>query len=166
MAAEGTLIRSTHEYDRARNDLANTLSDAFSRYQTNLMLVQYHSGAILGDQFRVYQAMYRRYQQDPDNVAFNDIVTAQQTLAQVITTYVQALGDQWQAVVDLASVLQTPDVFNLGDCNQPAGPAEGQPDMQTIEYLPVPEPRADNRPTPPGPPQEPAPAPLPGRRSV
>ena len=128
-----------------------------SRYQTNVMLVEYHSGAILGDQFRVYQGVYQRYQQDPDNVAFNDVVTAQQTLAQVITTYVQALGDQWQAVIDLASVLQAPDMFNMGDCNQPnglapqpAGGPQGQAGSQVIEFLPPPQPHGESRPTSPG----------------
>ena len=41
------------------------------------------------------------------DVVFGDLVTAQQTLAGYITAYVTALGSQWQAVVDIANLLQT-----------------------------------------------------------
>jgi hypothetical protein len=46
-------------------------------------------------------------------VGFNDVVTAQQTLATIVAFYMQALGDQWQAVVDLAGLLQADDLFGM-----------------------------------------------------
>ena len=56
---------------------------------------------------------YQRYQVDPD-ADFNDVVTSQQTLATTISTYIQLLGDQWQAVADLAGLLQSDDIFAMG----------------------------------------------------
>ena len=60
-----------------------------------------------------YRAIYQRYQQDADTVDFNDVVTSQQTLASAVSTYIQALGDQWQSVVDMAGLLQLDDLSQL-----------------------------------------------------
>jgi len=53
-----------------------------------------------------------------DTVSFGDVVTAQQTLAGFIATYITALGAQWTAVVDVANLLQTDDLFGLGQIEQ------------------------------------------------
>lgn len=65
------------------------------------------------DQVRAYRGQYERYQVDPDS-DFNDVVTSQRTLAGTISTYIQLLGDQWQAVADLAGLTQSDDIFALG----------------------------------------------------
>jgi len=49
----------------------------------------------------------------PADVKFGDVVTAEQTLATYIAAYVTALGQQWQAVVDVANLLQTDDLFQV-----------------------------------------------------
>jgi hypothetical protein len=63
------------------------------------------------DQVRVYGRVYARHQAEPDQVTFGDIVTAQQTLGAYLTGYISALGLQWTAVVDVANLLQTDDLF-------------------------------------------------------
>jgi len=35
-------------------------------------------------------------------------------VASTISTYIQLLGDQWQAVADLAGLIQTDDLFQMG----------------------------------------------------
>ena len=72
-----------------------------------------YRNSILVDQVRAYRGQYQRYEVDPD-ADFNDVVTSQQTLASTISTYIQLLGDQWQAVADLAGLLQIDDIFALG----------------------------------------------------
>jgi hypothetical protein len=67
-------VRAASEYDRVRNELFSSLADAFARYQTNRTTLQYYRDEILIDQVRAYRAPYERHQQDPDNVAFNDVV--------------------------------------------------------------------------------------------
>ena len=113
IAAEAALVRATSEYERARNDLFTSLADTFSRYDTNRQTAQQYRSSILVDQVRAYRGAYRRYQVDPD-ADFNDVVTSQQTLAGTISTYIQLLGDQWQAVADLAGLMQSDDIFALG----------------------------------------------------
>lgn len=114
-AAQGDLARARQEYDRVRNELVASLADAFARYQTNSVLADYYRLSILVDQVRVYRGIYDRYQQDPDAVSFNDIVTAQQTLATAIATYMQALSDQWQASAELTGLLQVRDLCEVSE---------------------------------------------------
>jgi cobalt-zinc-cadmium efflux system outer membrane protein len=113
IAAEAALARASSEYDRARNDLLANLADTFARYETNYQTAKQYRGSILADQVRAYRGVYRHYQVDVD-ADFNDVITAQQTLASTISTYIQLLGDQWQAVADLAGLLQTDDIFGMG----------------------------------------------------
>ncbi len=113
ISAEAALVRASSEYDRARNSLMTSLADTFARYQTSSTTFLYYRHGILADQVRAYRGMYQRYQVDP-NADFNDVVTSQQTLATTIATYIQLLGDQWQAVADLAGLLQIDDFFSMG----------------------------------------------------
>jgi cobalt-zinc-cadmium efflux system outer membrane protein len=113
MSADAALTRASHEYNRTRNELAATLADAFAGYQSQRVLLDYYRTQILQDQVQSYRAIYQRYQQDADTVDFNDVVTSQQTLASAVSTYIQALGDQWQSVVDMAGLLQLDDLSQL-----------------------------------------------------
>ena len=113
IAAEAALVRACSEYERARNDLFTNLADTFARYETNRQTAEQYHNSILVDQVRAYRGAYRRYQVDPDS-DFNDVVTSQQTLASTISTYIQLLGDQWQAVADLAGLMQCDDIFAMG----------------------------------------------------
>ncbi|MGA2253678.1 MAG: TolC family protein [Thermoguttaceae bacterium] len=113
IAAEAALVRACSEYERARNDLFTNLADTFARYETNRQTAQQYHSSILVDQVRAYRGAYQRYQVDPD-ADFNDVVTSQQTLASTISTYIQLLGDEWQAVADLAGLMQIDDIFAMG----------------------------------------------------
>jgi outer membrane protein, heavy metal efflux system len=70
------------------------------------------------DQTRVYRGVYERHFQDPDAVGFGDVVTAQQTLATYIANYITALGLQWTAVVDMANLLQTENLYEGSDTQE------------------------------------------------
>lgn len=109
--AQGNLLRAIEEPHRVRTDLTTRVADAFERYENNRILLEYYRNNILPDQVRAYQGVRLRHNLDPSSVAFGDVVTAQQTLALTVTTYVTALGAQWQAVVDVASLLQTDELF-------------------------------------------------------
>jgi cobalt-zinc-cadmium efflux system outer membrane protein len=112
--AQGQLLRAVEEDHRVRDDLSQRLADAFERYQDNRMLLEYYQQRILPDQVRVYKAVYERHNQKPDEVTFGDIINAQQTLAAAVATYISTLALQWQAVVDVAHLIQTYDLFQMG----------------------------------------------------
>jgi cobalt-zinc-cadmium efflux system outer membrane protein len=134
--AQGNLLNAIEEPHRVRDDLTTRLADAFERYSNNLILVQDYRDRILPDQVRVYRSVFERHQIEPDQVSFGDIVTAQQTLATAITTYVTTLGALWQAVADVAGLLQTNDLFQVGPVTVPHECVAPVPDLEQLTPLP------------------------------
>ncbi len=133
--AEAQLVSATEEEHRVRLDLMTRLDDAFERYEDNRVLLEYYRTHILADQVRAYRSIYERHRTEPANPnspnpppSFGDVVQAQQTLVTTVTGYVTALGNLWQAVVDVAHLLQTDDLY---------GPASSQcvtpvPDLEAL----------------------------------
>jgi cobalt-zinc-cadmium efflux system outer membrane protein len=113
--AQGQLARALGEADRVKNDLSQRLADAYERYETSRVQTAYFRRQVLPDLVRAYQGIYRRYQGDePGKVGFIDLVNAQQTLGGALATYLTNLAAQWQSVVDVAALLQTDDLYQLG----------------------------------------------------
>ncbi len=115
IAAQAEVSQAEQAVLRVQNDLLGELGEAFGRYEANRFLVQSYGTDTLRDQVRVYRGVYERYRQDPAHIQFNDIVVAQQTLASLLTQYLDALGNQWQALVDLGRLVQADDLFALGE---------------------------------------------------
>jgi cobalt-zinc-cadmium efflux system outer membrane protein len=136
MQAQGQLLRAVEQQHQVRDDLTTRLADAFERYENNRVLVEYYRSRILPDQVRAYRAIYERHQQEPDRIEFNDVVTAQQTLATVITTYVTTLGALWTSVVDVANLLQTKDLFQTGPEMPETHGLTPLPDLDALPPLP------------------------------
>jgi cobalt-zinc-cadmium efflux system outer membrane protein len=136
MLAEGQLKQASEEEHAARTQLTNNLADAFNRYKSNRRQVEITLLQVK-DQVRVYERIYQRRNLLQD-VSFNDVVTAQQTLAGYISSYVTALGLQWTAVVDVANLLQTDDLFRVGD-KKSVAPV---PDLNQLAPLPCAHPCA------------------------
>lgn len=113
LAAQGNLVRTSFEETRVRNDLMTQLAQSFELYSNNRTLVQYYRNEILPAQAQAYRSIYTRYNLEPDMVGFGDLVVAQQTLLNSITSYVGALGAQWTAVTNIATLLQVEDLTEL-----------------------------------------------------
>jgi cobalt-zinc-cadmium efflux system outer membrane protein len=140
--ARATLARAEIDVDRARLDLANTLTDAFERYETNRTMVRYYREQILPDQVQVYRGLLTRYQQEPDKVALTDIFAAQQAVVQSLANYLAAETLLWQAVVDLAAVTQIDDLTAL------TGPLDAACGTPTMAESLTPGPTAPAKPAP------------------
>ncbi len=134
--AQGNLLVNIEEPHRVRDDLTSRLADAFQRYEANRALVEYYRSQILPDQVRAYRGIYERHNIEPGSVSFGDIVTAQQTLATAITTYVTTLGALWQSVTDIAGLLQTSDLFQVGGASVPSECVAPIPDLAHVAPLP------------------------------
>ncbi len=144
--AQAQVVQSSEESHRVRDDLTTRLAVAFEAYENNRALLRIYRDKILPDQVRAYRAIYDRYQREgqpalPPGVpvsatpAFSDVVVAQQNLAQSIATYVQTLGALWQAVTDVADLIQTDDLFQLSlasGCPEPVA----VPDLANLPGLP------------------------------
>jgi cobalt-zinc-cadmium efflux system outer membrane protein len=112
MAAEGALVRATEEPHRVELNLTNTLATNYNNYKNALNGLEYYRRYILPDQVRAYRGVFERRQIDPAS-AFGDLVQAQQTLAADVSAYLTILGQLWTAVVSVADLLQTDDLFQL-----------------------------------------------------
>jgi cobalt-zinc-cadmium efflux system outer membrane protein len=152
--AQGNLVNSSEEEHRVRSDLTTRLADAFERYSTNRILLGYYRDQILPDLMRSYRGLYTRYQLElvpgaipganapPGGVAaptppqFADVVVGQQNLVAAVVTYVQTLGQAWQAVVDVADLLQTDDIYRVGNEVFPTECVAPLPDIAAFPALP------------------------------
>lgn len=127
LSAEANVVRMTEEIRRAEFELTAALADAFERFETNRITLEYYRDQILPDLARAYRGIYERHQQEGEDggVGFGDIIVAQQNLTVAIAQYITALGMQWTAVADLTQLLQveTIEELNLGFGGAPAGQA-------------------------------------------
>lgn len=152
VSANGALLRASQQMRRARNDLTARLAAAFERYETSRMQLLYYRNHILPDLARAYRGVYERHQQEGEEVVgFEGVIVAQQNLANAITTYIAALNAQWDAVADLANLMQVEDFDELRQLNgaaefAPAAPREPiAPPRQSPDNLPAPA-RESSRP--------------------
>jgi cobalt-zinc-cadmium efflux system outer membrane protein len=121
--AEAVLRSAEEEPHKARDDLYARLADAFGRYETNRVQIEYFRKNILPDQLRGYIGVFERYQVEPARPpgvlvgspvpTILDVINAQQVLVTLIQSYLTALGATWTSVVDVANLLQTDDLFQI-----------------------------------------------------
>jgi len=109
--AQAQIASAGHQLVSAQNALSGRLGEAFARYEANAAAVANYRDKVIPSQSQAYRAIIRRYQAEPEKVGFNDIVVAQQNLAQSLQAYMTALGGQWQAVVDVANIGQLDDLY-------------------------------------------------------
>ncbi len=113
ISAQAALIRAVAETHRVENDLTNALATNFANYQNNLKALDYYRRWILPDQVTYYRGAFQRRQLDPNVAPLppTDLVTAQQTLVANVQNYLAILGSLWTSVVNVADLIQTPDLF-------------------------------------------------------
>ncbi len=108
----GALMRAVEEEHRVRNDLTARVSEAFRRYDENRDLLELYRRDILPKQVLAFRAAVTRHHiGEIGKVAYTDLIASEQNLVSVIGPYITTLGAQWQAVVDVAALLQTEDIF-------------------------------------------------------
>src|SRR5262249_2652791 len=119
-----SVIQSSEEAHRVRADLTTRLAAAFETYLTNLESLREYRTGIIPDQLKAYESLSNRYRVEgglappvPDQagpVGFGDVANAQQTLISYYAAYFTSLDALWQAVVSVADLLQTDDLFQVG----------------------------------------------------
>jgi cobalt-zinc-cadmium efflux system outer membrane protein len=121
--AQAALLRATEEEHRVRGELTTRLADAFERYEFNRRQAASYHEQVLPDLALVYSRSLIRYQTEPGAV-FVDLVTNQQLYVTALTTYAATLAAQWQAVADIANLLQIDDLFQGMDSPPAVAPHE------------------------------------------
>jgi outer membrane protein, heavy metal efflux system len=136
LQAQNQLHQAAHSVNQTKLQLTSTLADAYNRYRTAHEQVQIVVGQV-EDSVRAFVGVYKRHREVEGISTFADVVTAEQNLVTYISTYISALGLQWTAVVDIANLLQTDDLFGLGQ-NEQAFPV---PDLEQLLPEACPTPR-------------------------
>jgi cobalt-zinc-cadmium efflux system outer membrane protein len=113
MAAEAALLRASEEPHRVEDVWTNNLATSYSSYKQNLEALEYYRKHILPDSVQYYRYTFEAYHINPANVPFSSVVSAQQSLAAAVTSYLTVLGQLWTSVVSVADPLQTDDLFQL-----------------------------------------------------
>jgi hypothetical protein len=134
---QGNLLKAVEEPHQTRDDLTSRVADAFGRYENGRILLELYRRDILPNQVQAFRAAVLRHSKAPElekgQLSFNDLITAEQTLVTVVTTYLGALSDQWKAVVDVAALLQTDDLFQS---SPEVYPVAAIPDLEHLLTLP------------------------------
>jgi outer membrane protein, heavy metal efflux system len=113
-AASALLRKALEDDQRVRNELTGKVAEAFERYENNRVLLDTYKKQILPNQVQAFRAAVLRHALGGDDkISYTDVVTSQQTLVGLINSYLTALNDQWSAVVDIANLLQTDDLFQM-----------------------------------------------------
>jgi hypothetical protein len=139
--AQGNTVAASEQEHLTRVNLAQTLNTAFLAYENNRIAVDLYRKEILPRQVQGYRALYERFQFESPKAggnvpAFGDIITAQGTLSSNVQAYIVALGALWQSVADVADVLQTDDLYMMGNETLPTDCPEPVPDLSKLPPLP------------------------------
>ena len=127
--AQGNLLSAIEESHRVRSALTQSLSDAFERYENTRIQMEMYQKDMLPNQIQAFRATVLRHAKGPvGDVMFTDLVTAEQSLVSLVTSYLGVLHDMWFAAVDIAGLLQTPDLFQV-DESLPVAPI---PDLEHL----------------------------------
>jgi cobalt-zinc-cadmium efflux system outer membrane protein len=131
--ARGALVRAVEEQHRVRDSLTARVADAFRRYDESRDIIELYRIDILPKQVQAFRAtVSRHYGGEIGRVAYTDLIVSEQNLVSVIGPYLTALAAQWQAVVDVAALLQTEDLFQT----QGTWPPAPVPDLEHLLQLP------------------------------
>ncbi len=141
--AQGQLVRALEEPHRVKTDLQARFSEAFRRYDENRSLLELYRTDILPKQIQAFRSAVKRHYGGgavgdpgvlgrPQDVPFTDLVQSEQNLVTQVGLYLNILGAEWLAVVDVASYLQTDDLFQLADGHFPAD----VPDLDQVLQFP------------------------------
>src|SRR5262249_38699889 len=120
-AAEAELASSQDNVRQVELNLRQRLANAVQRYDSARQQVQAYETNILPNTRETLRLMLIGYERGDAKYDYLAVWEAQRTLAQANLTYVQALGEMWRAVCDVAGLLQQDDV-PVGGITMPGKP--------------------------------------------
>jgi cobalt-zinc-cadmium efflux system outer membrane protein len=140
--SQAVLLRANEEPHRVQMALTASFSDAYRRYEENRTLLQMYQKKILPKQVLSFRGAVKLLEVQ-NQVAFTDLISAEQNLITVIGNYLPILQAQWQAVADVSNLLQTDQVYTMAE------EMEAEPPVNFEELLKLPCCHPCAAPTPP-----------------
>jgi len=109
-AAEADVFRTREEARLVELRLTERLTLAYQRYQNARSQVEGYAKRVLPNAQESLRLVLVGYEKQDPKYDYTAVLQAQQTLAQARLMYVQALGDLWRAVSEIAGLLQQDDL--------------------------------------------------------
>lgn len=120
--AHAQLVRANQDLADVRNNLMAGLATANARLASSRVIASSYRSDLLPDQVRAYRGVYERFRVDGEDVDFSQLVVSQQSLGQVVSSYLTALSEQWSSTVDVAELLQIDDLVTMDGLGTTAVP--------------------------------------------
>jgi cobalt-zinc-cadmium efflux system outer membrane protein len=131
--SQAALVRASEEPHRVNADLTARFSEAYRRYEENRKLIDRYQKGILPAQVQTFRGAIKRYfGGEVGAVAYIDLVSSEQNLISVVGAYLPLLQAQWQAVVDVSSLLQTDQLYLMAD------EVASEPEIDFLDLLKMP----------------------------
>jgi cobalt-zinc-cadmium efflux system outer membrane protein len=113
--AQGQLLFAVEQPHVVQAALTASVSDAYKRLEENRFILEVYRKQMLPQQAQAFRAtVHNHFGAGPAvGAAFTDLISAEQNVVSLIATYLTTLQAYWQAVSDLASWLQTDDVYEM-----------------------------------------------------
>jgi cobalt-zinc-cadmium efflux system outer membrane protein len=105
-AAEADLARTQQEVRQVELRLTDRLAIAYQRYQSAREQIEAYQKRILPDARESLRLVQIGYEKGDPKYDYTTVLQAQQILFRARLIYVQALGELWRAVSDIAGLLQ------------------------------------------------------------
>ncbi len=138
--AQGNVVAASEGEHQARVNLTKQLAQAFAAYENNRIAIKLYRDEILPRQVQGYRALYERFQGEAPRAGnppqFADVIATQALLAGNIQSYLTAVGALWQSVTDIANLLQTDDLYQIGNDRVPTEDLDPVPDFCQLKPLP------------------------------
>jgi len=112
-SANAELVRAQHNRVGTQNTLTASLAEAYARYATARELAQTYRTQIVPSQVQTFRGVYTQFRSAGGELDFAQVIVSQQTLAQVLSEYLNTLSNEWDAVVDVAEILQVEDLDTM-----------------------------------------------------
>ena len=124
--AKAQLVNAMEQPHTVRINLTTALADAYRRYIENQQMLDIYRKDVLPRQVASFRAAVKRhYFVGPAaDVGLMDLVTSEQNLVAVIASYMTVVQGQWQAIADVANLLQTDDIYQVAEGAQLAQSAD------------------------------------------
>ncbi len=117
--SQAALVRANEEPHRVQAALTAGFAEAYRRYEENRVLLEMYRTSTLPSQVQAFRGVLKRHfgagPLDPANLAYNDLVTAEQNLVTIIGSYLPVVQAQWQALCDVSNYLQTDQLYKMAD---------------------------------------------------
>lgn len=120
-SAHAELVRANQDLVDTQNRLMAQFAGIHADFATSRIVAESYRTDLLPDQVRAYRGVHERFRVEGGTIDFSQLVVAQQQLSTIVTSYLDALTNQWESAINQAEILQIDDLMAMGGAVPAAG---------------------------------------------